>query len=320
MALWFRVISDGDGPNTYVDSGNLHLPYELSSGSLILKQLIGIFQMTTLFLDVLILDESYPPRLLVYKARRLRITTGNWSLHARFEEWDVTLKEMVYKFGVRPVQMLLTPVCFSVSLYNAFGYGLIYAALDAFPFVFREGRGWNPLVGSLPFLAILIGMILGGAVNVLNNSHYYNRRYMANGNKAVPEARLPPMMVGAVFLAAGLFIFGWTGAKEYPWIASCIGAMMVGLGFYTIYQSTTNYVVDTFPRYAASAVAVQSFMRALLAAAFPLIIHPMYRAIGIGWATSVFACFGVALIPIPFLLFVYGPKLRAKGKYSRNIE
>lgn len=58
----------------------------------------------TLLLDILILDESYPSILLVYKARRLRITTGNWALHAEFEEWDVSLKEMAVKFGVRPFQ------------------------------------------------------------------------------------------------------------------------------------------------------------------------------------------------------------------------
>jgi len=47
-------------------------------------------QLTILFFDVIILDESYPPRLLVYKARRLRMETGNWALHVRFEEWDVS--------------------------------------------------------------------------------------------------------------------------------------------------------------------------------------------------------------------------------------
>lgn len=69
--------------------------------------------------------------------------------------------------------MLLTLICFSICLYAAFCYGLIYAALTLPLHISRreEGRGWNPLVGSLPFLAILIGLILGGAVNVLNN--YY---------------------------------------------------------------------------------------------------------------------------------------------------
>ena len=62
-----------------------------------------------LFLDILILNGSYPARLLVYKARRLLFETGNWALHAKFEEWDVSLREMAIKFGVRPFQMLLTP-------------------------------------------------------------------------------------------------------------------------------------------------------------------------------------------------------------------
>ena len=81
------------------------------------EYLTGIMMMTFLILDVLILDESHPSRLLVFKARRLRFQTGNWALHAAFEEWDVSLKEMAIKFGVRPFQMLLTPICFLVALY-----------------------------------------------------------------------------------------------------------------------------------------------------------------------------------------------------------
>ena len=157
------------------------------------EYLTGILMMFVLILDVIILDESYPSRLLVYKARRLRIQTGNWALHARFEEWDVSLKEMVVKFGVRPFQMLATPICFSVALYASFVYGILYANLAAFPIEFQEERGWNLVVGALPFLALLLGILLGGAANVFNQS-YYNRRFKANGNKPVPEARLPPMV------------------------------------------------------------------------------------------------------------------------------
>ncbi len=53
--------------------------------------------MFILLLDVIILDESYPPALLVTKARRLRHETGNWALHARHEEWDVSIKELAHK-------------------------------------------------------------------------------------------------------------------------------------------------------------------------------------------------------------------------------
>lgn len=73
--------------------------------------------MTMLFIDVIVLDESYPPALLVKKAQRLRHETGNWALHARHEEWDVSLKELFHKFGMRPFQLLATPICFLMALY-----------------------------------------------------------------------------------------------------------------------------------------------------------------------------------------------------------
>lgn len=189
-------------------------------------------------------------------------------MHAKFEEWDVSLKELAVKFGIRPFQMLMTPICFSVALYASFVYGILYGNLAAFPIEFEEERGWNQLVGALPFLSLLIGILLGGAVNVLNN-RYYSSRFRANGNKAVPEARLPPMMGGSIVFAAGLFIFGWTSDKSIPWIAPVIGTVLMGLGFFTIFQCALNYLIDTFQRYAASAVAANTFLRSMFAAAFP---------------------------------------------------
>lgn len=79
-----------------------------------------------LLLDVLILDETYPPVLLVVKARRLRHETGNWALHAKHEEWDVSLKELGNKFLLTPFRLLATPICFCVALYASFVYGILY--------------------------------------------------------------------------------------------------------------------------------------------------------------------------------------------------
>jgi DHA1 family multidrug resistance protein-like MFS transporter len=45
----------------------------------------------------------------------------------------------------------------------------------------------------------------------------------------------------------------------------------------------------------------------------------MYHHMGIPWATSVFAFFAAALIPIPYVFYFYGPKLRTMGKYSANM-
>lgn len=282
------------------------------------EYLTGIFMLAVWALDVLVLDESYPPVLLSYKASRLRITTGNWALHARFEEVDHSLKEMCIKYGVRPFQMLLTPICFFVALYASFVYGILYGNLAAFPIEFSETRGWNPLVGALPFLGLLVGILIGGAANVLNQ-RFYIRRFHANDDAPVPEARLPPMMIGSVLFAGGLFVFGWTSGPEVSAAGPIVGTVMIGFGFFTIFQSALNYLIDTFQKFSASAIAANTFLRSVLALAFPLFIDPMYAKMGIPWATSVFAFFALALIPIPFLFYVYGARLRKRGKYSANM-
>ena len=282
------------------------------------EYLTGIYMLVVLAIDVLVLDESYAPQLLVRKARTLRIESGNWALHAKHEEWDPELKELVVKFGVRPFQMLLTPICFLVALYASFVYGLLYGNLAAFPLIFEQERGWNPLVGSLPFLGLLIGIILGGGINVLNQ-RFYISKFKANDDKPVPEARLPPQMLGSIFFAAGCFIIAWTSPRQYHWIAPVIGTVLLGLGFFTIFQSSLNYLIDTFQRYAASAIAANTFLRSVFALAFPLFIPAMYSKIGISWGTSVFGFFAVLLIPIPYLFYMFGSRLRQRGKYSANM-
>ncbi|KAK4541817.1 hypothetical protein LTR36_007349 [Oleoguttula mirabilis] len=281
------------------------------------QYITGIFQMMMLALDILILDESYPASLLVAKAQRLRHETGNWALHAKHEEWDVSLKELCEKYLVRPFQLLMTPICLLVALYASFVYGILYASLAAFPIEFEEVRGWSRLVGSLPFLAMLFGIVLGAGANLFNQK-FYLKRWKANHCRPVPEARLPPMMFGSVVFVAGLFILAWTSDKSIPWIAPCIGIALMGLGFFTIFQAALNYLIDTFQRYAASAVAASTFLRSIFGGVFPLFVSPMLHAMGIGWGISVFAFIACALVPIPYLFYVYGKRLRARGFWSRE--
>lgn len=167
-------------------------------------------------LALLSVDETYGPKLLVYKARRLRHETGNWALHAQHEEWDVTLSELGHKYLVRPFQLLATPIAACMATYASFVYGILYLCFAAFPIEYEEERGWNHLVGSLPYISTLIGVILGAVANSFNTK-YYMSRVSKNHGRPVPEARLPPMMVGSIVFPAGMFIFGWTSNRNIFW-------------------------------------------------------------------------------------------------------
>jgi len=280
------------------------------------NKLAGILQLAIVLIGAVVLDESYEPVLLIRKAKHLRVTTGNWALHAQFEEWvgNITLGYYFNKFGVRPAQLLLTPICFLVALHASFIFGVFYATLAAFPILFEETRGWGPVTGSLPFLALLIGILLG-AIIVGLNQRYYNRVYEAANGVVTPEARLPSMMLGSVIFAGGLFLIGWTSKPSIHWIYSFIGAGCVGFGFFTIFQSALNYLIDVFTRWGASAIAANTFFRSTLAAVFPLFITPMYHRLGNGPATSVFGGFAVLLIPIPFCFWKWGPRIRQSKRW-----
>lgn len=67
--------------------------------------------------------------------------------------------------------------------------------LGGIPFIFRRVRGWKQVPSTLPFLCILMGAVFGAAANTYNQ-FVYNKAYHAAGDRAVPEKRLPPMMVG----------------------------------------------------------------------------------------------------------------------------
>ncbi|KAI8629426.1 MFS general substrate transporter [Xylariaceae sp. FL1651] len=282
------------------------------------EYITGILQAFVLLMAIIFIDESYPPVLLVAKARRLRHETGNWALHAKFEEWDVSIKELAQKFLVRPIQLLFTPICFLVALYASFCYGILYMQLGAIPIIFHEHRGWPQVSSELPFLAICLGALCGAAINITNQL-FYNKAYHAAGDRAIPEKRLPPMMIGAVLFTSGQFITAWTAEPDAaPWIAPVIGLFLTGCGFNTIFQAALNYLVDTFQMYAASAVAANTFLRSVFAAAFPLIVSPLYHNIGVGPGSSIFAAFAALLVPVPFVFYIFGRRIRAGSKWSKG--
>lgn len=93
--------------------------------------------------------------------------------------------------------------------------------------------------------------------------------------------------------------------------------MLTGFGFFCVFQSALTYLVDTFTRYSASALAANTLLRSMAAGAFPLFIYPMYSKLGVNWGTTVFACISALLIPVPFLFFVWGGRIRRRGEWSK---
>ncbi|KAL2069170.1 hypothetical protein VTL71DRAFT_15508 [Oculimacula yallundae] len=264
------------------------------------------------------LPEIYGPVLLKKKAQRLRKETGNQSLYHPHENIKLSPKTIITKHFARPLRMLVTePMVTCIAFYASFVYGLLYLTLEVFPIVFNGGRGWSPVIGSLPFLALFIGVLSAVGVNVnLGNQPRYARALEASNGKPVPEARLAPMAIGSFIFAIGLWWFGWTAAPHISWLSPVFAAVFIGAGFNIIFQQCINFLIDTYGLYAASAVSANTFLRSVLAAGLPLSAQPMFHNLGIGPAMSILAAVATIAIPVPFIFMKYGPRLRKKSNFA----
>lgn len=170
------------------------------------------------------LPELYKPVLLKRRAKQLRAQTGDnryWHPH---EQERIRPSNMITKYFSRPLQMLCTePMVACIAFYASFVYGLLYMTLEVFPIVFREQRGFGPVVSTLPFLGLFVGILSAMGINLANQG-FYAKAVAKNKGRAAPEARLPPMVIGGVFFTAGLFWFGWTAAPKYHWAIPTVAA------------------------------------------------------------------------------------------------
>jgi MFS family permease len=270
-----------------------------------------IFTMTFFFLP-----ELYPLVLLKRKAQQLRKETNNPRYYHPHEHLKLDIRSILSKQLSRPLRMLFTePIVTCIAFYASFVYGVMYLALEVFPIAFQEIRGWNPIIGSLPFLALLIGVVSSVGLNIWNQYRYTRISRAADG-KSVPEARLPPMAFGAVFFVVGVFWFAWTAEPPHHWILPCLAAVFIGVGFNCIFQQCLNFLIDMYSIYAASSTAAVTLLRSLMAAGLPLAAKPMIRVLGIGPALSIVGAVAAALLPVPFLFMKYGPALRKLSKLA----
>lgn len=60
------------------------------------------------------------------------------------------------------------------------------------------------------------------------------------------------------------------------------------------------------------------FMRSSCGAGFPLFASAMYKNLGVSWANGTLASPGIASIPIPYVPYIYGERLRKMSKHARK--
>jgi MFS transporter, DHA1 family, multidrug resistance protein len=239
-------------------------------------------------------------------------------------------RHFITKTVLRPVHMLVTePIVGFVCLYASFQFALLYTFVVASPFVFMAVYKFSLSQQGLSFLGFLTGVIISPIPTFALDRYVYHAKFVifeeatkrlnTGPTEFPPENRLYGAMIGSGILPTGLFWFAWTARRDIHWICPIISQAVTILGSLLIYVSANLYMMDTYgPLYGASATGASSLSRYTLSAAFPLFALQMYSRLGVGWATSLLGFLTVAMAPIPWVFYHWGPKLRARSSYERS--
>ncbi|GAC97838.1 multidrug transporter [Pseudozyma hubeiensis SY62] len=268
-----------------------------------------------LILLLVFLKETRGSILLTRRASKLRKTTGDQRYKARAELERASVSVLIKNSLTRPLVFLVKePIVTAFSLWISFTWGFMYMLLSSIGLITAQ-HDFTPGETGLVFLAICGAALIGNMMNPLQEFLY--RRYSPTRG---PEARLYLACVSAIFFPVGCFIYAWTSFPHTNIAGPIVGVVVLMTSIYHIYTSVFNYLADSYLSYASSALAAQSFARNIFGFMFPLFVEKMYYGLGYQWASTLSAFLGAVLGVVPFILFFYGKKIRAKSKISQALQ
>ncbi|KAK5130116.1 hypothetical protein LTR08_002456 [Meristemomyces frigidus] len=282
-----------------------------------------VFFTVAFYLPVLFTRETYKHTILRRRAKQLAIEGP-----PRIDRSPAaTIRHFATTLLVRPLHMLLTePIVTLVCLYNGFLFGLMYTFVVASPWVYEHYYAFPPASQNLSFLGLILGTLLAPFPLILIDHLLYQPRLKRfdqtkpeADQRFPPEHRLYPSLIGSLLLPTCLFIFAWTARPAVHWIVPIFFQGAAILASLLIYASANLFMMDSYgPLYGASAAGAAMLSRYTLSAAFPLFSLQLYRALGVGWATSLLAFCTLAMAPIPWLFWLWGAQLREKSTYETS--
>lgn len=281
-----------------------------------------IFAGILLVLIILFMPETYSPILLRWKARQLRRLTGDDRYRAPLEFRRVSFPRRLGHALYRPVLLFWTePIIMIFAFYQTILFIILYTFSAGFIAVFQEPHQLSQSKTGLTFLALGVGVLLAGLLIPLAAKLTRRRIYKEQSRgpyRPEPELNLYLAMFGAPLIPIGLFWMGWTASPSISTWVPLGGAVLFGSGVLCVFVSSLMYVASTFEYHPASALASLQLLRLIAAGVMAIIAHVMYKRLGVHWTSTLLGCIALFFLPVPYLLFQWGYKVRKWSRYAQS--
>lgn len=207
------------------------------------------------------------------------------------------------------------------NLYISLIYGILYLCFIAYPIVFRNIRGWSLGMSGLAFTGIGVGSLIVIVCEPLIRRMINSHKPDPETGRPQPEAMVSMVCISAVLVPAGELIFAWTCAPaSIHWIAPILSGVLFGAGNTGAFIYASNYLAYSYGIYTASAMVGNAVMRSILGGVLPVVGGYMYAGLGPNWAGTLLGLLEVVIIPIPFVFYRYGHKIRRRSALIARMQ
>lgn len=277
--------------------------------------ILSMFNALISVVGFFIIRESYAPVLL---ARRHRAAASRDPV-LRLSPDLIARRFPVSKVAEnlrRPLQLLWQrPIIQIIAFLFAINFGVYCLLLSTFATLWIDDYGESQFISTLHYIAFSIGTTISTQVGGRFMDWIFKRfKARAVDGNTTPEVRIPCTIPGLILIPAGLFWYGWSAETHMHWAMLDVGVALFVSGSFFLAQAMLAYLLDEFP-HAASANAASRMLSNILGFVFPIFAPQMYSRLGYGWGNSCLAFIFVCLCyPVIFILWVWGPKIRALGR------
>lgn len=139
--------------------------------------------------------------------------------------------------------------------------------------------------------------------------------------RVAPEASVSIVCIASILCPIGQLWFSWTSVPiTIHWVWPILAGIPFGAGNTLVFIYASNYMAGCYGIYSASALAGNSVIRSIMGGTLPLAGPPMYNALTPQWAGTLLGLVQVLLIPIPFVFYKWGEKIRARSPLIRQMR
>jgi MFS family permease len=278
--------------------------------------MMSIFASVVTVLGIVFIRESYTPVLL---RRKAALESGQKSRDPSTVPSTAGCRGFFSRLATglyRPLRLMVTrPVIQFIAVVNAVGFGIYAFMLSTFATLWIEQYKQSKTTSSLHYIAIALGTTGASQIGGRVLDWVYRRLSDRNNGEGKPEFRAPFLIPGVMMAPIGLFWYGWAAEKTLSWPVVDLGAMIFTLGDFMLGQGMLTYQLDEFAEYGASANAASRMLSNILAFAFPIFGPKLYGALGYGWGNTLMGFIAMVVgCPVPWIIWVWGAKLRALGR------